>query len=394
MSLLFPKSEARAVDSSSLFAAGFGISARSNAGEVVTFSTAIGLDAVAACVGLLSDVVFMLPLHGFRDVGDLPQKLNPPPPLIREPSLTVDARVWRQQLIASLALWGNAYGLVLTRDGYGYPTTVEWLDPARISVTETSSIARHMDIRLDGQQVTPGDVLHVPGRFVMPGSRLGLVPLERFRETFGLALAARNFGSKWFGDGAHPSAIFESDQKLTPDDAKTIKDRIVSAWKGKREPGVLGAGLKYRQIQVSPNESQFQETQQAACVAVARAFGISPEMIFAAMSGSSVTYANREQRAIDFLTFQADPWLVRIEDFVSHSMPNLQYAKFNRDALLRTDLMTRYQAHDVAVRGGWRTPNQVLAIEDNPPLPNGQGDEALWPPYSTSPAPAPTGAQL
>lgn len=389
MSLLFGRQERRAIDPSSLFAPDWGAGSSALAGETVTFSTAMGLDAVAACVGLFSDVLFMLPLHAYRDDSGTPQRMPNPPQLVADPSLTVDPDVWRVQFTVSQLLWGNAYGLVMTRDGYGYPTTVEWLDPARMQVVEDSSIQRVPTYRLDGQDIPADRLLHVPGRFVRPGSRIGLAPLSLFKETIGLGLAARNYGAKWFGDGAHPSSILTTEQTIPDaDTAKTIKERFMAAMRNRREPAVLGAGIKYEQVQVAPNESQFIETKQEAAVAVARAFGVQPEMIFAAMTGGgSVTYANREQRAIDFLTFSADPWLVRFERMLTRNLPNRQYAQFERGALLRTDLKTRYEAHDLAIRGGWRTPNEARQIEELPPLPNGQGDDAVWPPYSTSPDP-------
>ncbi len=388
MSLLFPRQERRAIDPSSLFAPDWGGGVTALAGEPVTFSTAMGLDAVAACVGLFSDVLGMLPLHAYRDEDGTPVRLANPPQLVADPSLTVDPDVWRVQFIVSQLLWGNAYGLVMTRDGYGYPTTVEWLDPQRMQVEEESSIQREPVYRMDGQPIPADRLIHVPGRFVRPGSRVGLAPLSLFRETFGLGLAARNYGAKWFGDGAHPSSVLTTDQVLPDaDTAKTIKERFMAAMRNRREPAVLGAGIKYEQVQVAPNESQFIETKQEAAVAVARAFGVQPEMIFAAMGGGgSVTYANREQRAIDFLTFSADPHLVRFERMVTRNLPNRQYAQLERGALLRTDIETRYKAHDLAIRAGWRTPNEARQIEDEKPL-EGQGDEALWPPYSASPAP-------
>ncbi len=388
MSLLFGRPERRAIDPSSLFAPDWGGGVTALAGETVTFSTAMGLDAVAACVGLFSDVLGMLPFHAYRDDNGTPVRMQNPPQLVADPSLTVDPDVWRVQFIVSQLLWGNAYGLIMTRDGFGYPTTVEWLDPQQMQVVEESSIQRDPIFRLDGQDIPAERVLHVPGRFVRPGSRVGMAPLTMFKETFGLGLAARNYGAKWFGDGAHPSSVLTTDQVL-PDaeTARTIKERFMAAIRNRREPAVLGAGITYEQVQVAPNESQFIETKQEAAVAVARAFGVQPEMIFASMGGGgSVTYANREQRAIDFLTFSADPHLVRFERFVTRNLPNRQYAQLERAALLRTDVKTRYEAHDIAIRGGWRTPNEARQIEDEAPLQD-QGDQALWPPYSTSPVP-------
>ncbi len=353
---------------------------RALSGESVQFNTVIGLDAVAACVGLLSDVVYMLPVDVFRDRAGVADPVTPPA-FVARPSLKVSARVWRAQAMVSWLLWGNAYGMVLERDELGRPKAAEWLDPAAVEAREDGALDR-VRFFVSGVEVPADRILHVPGRYVRPGSAIGVAPLERFKETFGLALAARNFGARWFGEGAHPSAILEAEGAVSQEAAQTIKERFLQAVRGKREPAVLGAGVKYRPIQVNPAESQMSESQDRAVVAVARSFGLPPEMVAAAMSGSSVTYANREQRAIDFLTFSANPWLVRFEDMWSENIARPQYARFNRSALLRTDTPTRYRAHDSAIRAGWLSRNDVRRLEDLPPI--ADGDEYLWPPYAVS----------
>lgn len=352
-------------------------------GERVTFDSAIGLDAVAACLGIFSDIVTMLPVHVFRDRNGIPQSA-PAPRFVSDPSLVVDPLTWRAQAIVSMLLWGNAYGLVVERDSLEYPRTVEWLDPSTVTPHQESALTP-VEFELDGRPTDRSRILHVRGRYVRPGSAIGLAPLERFKETFGLAIAARNFGARWFGDGAHPSGILSTDQSVDQEQAQTMKERFLAAIRGKREPAVLGAGITYKQIQVAPNESQFNETQQSSIVAVARSFGLPSEMIGAAMSGQNVTYANREQRAIDTLTFSFDPWLVRFEAMWTRNMVAPRYARFNRGALLRTDLLTRYRAHDLAIRGGWASRDERRELEDQAPIPDGTGGEFLWPPYRVTP---------
>ena len=56
-----------------------------------------------------------------------------------------------------------------------------------------------------------------------------------------------------------------------------------------------------------------------------------------------------------------------------------EYVKLNMDSLLRPDLATRYRAHDVAIRAGFKSVNDVRLIEDLPPIAG--GDTYLWPPY-------------
>jgi phage portal protein BeeE len=90
--------------------------------------------------------------------------------------------------------------------------------------------------------------------------------------------------------------------------------------------------------------------------------------LIGADSGSSLTYANVEQRALDFLTFGLRPWLVRLEVALSALLSSTTTVKFNAAALVRTDLLTRYQAHESAIRAGWKLRSEVRDLEDLPPI--------------------------
>jgi phage portal protein BeeE len=90
-------------------------------------------------------------------------------------------------------------------------------------------------------------------------------------------------------------------------------------------------------------------------------------------TGGSLTYANVEQFNQQLLTFTLDPWLVRLERMLYDLLPRPQYAKFNRGALLRTDLLTRYRAHEIALRNEFEVVNEVRDLEDRKPV--AWGDE-------------------
>jgi hypothetical protein len=62
-----------------------------------------------------------------------------------------------------------------------------------------------------------------------------------------------------------------------------------------------------------------------------------------------------------------------LETKFSQMMPARQFVKFNIDAMIRTDLLSRYQAHEIAIRSGWRNPDEIRALEDLPPIPGGGG---------------------
>lgn len=221
----------------------------------------------------------------------------------------------------------------------------------------------------------------------VPGSVLGLSPIRSAASTIGTGIAATEFGLRWFTDGAHPTAILSSDQELTQDKANTVKTRFLAALARRREPVVLGQGWKYDQLQIAPNESQFLETNQWTSAECCRIFGPAYAEIFGYETGGSLTYTNIEQRSLDLLTYAVDRWLVRIERALSELLPAPQYFKFNRGALLRTDLLTRYRAHEIALRNDWQVINEVRALEDETPVP--WGDEPM---PKTAPAAVPAPA--
>jgi HK97 family phage portal protein len=163
----------------------------------------------------------------------------------------------------------------------------------------------------------------------------------------------------------------------------TAKQRFLAAIRGTREPVVLGKGWKYQAIQINPNESQFLETNNYTSAECCRIFGPAYAEIFGYATGGSMTYANIEQRSLDVLTYAVDPWLVRIENMLTRLLPAAMYAKFNRKALVRTDLLTRYRAHEIALRNRFTVVNEVRDVEDMSPVE--WGDEPNQP--SAGPTP-------
>ena len=49
------------------------------------------------------------------------------------------------------------------------------------------------------------------------------------------------------------------------------------------------------------------------------------------------------------------------------------YIKFELKGLYRTDMLTRYQAHQIALNHGFMNKDEVRNVEDMNPIPNGLG---------------------
>ncbi len=335
---------------------------------VVTTDSAMRLSAVWACIRLLAGLGSTLPLDQQRRrdglTVDVPRSV-----LFDRPQPGVTLSTWLYQVWSSLLTAGNAYGLVTSVGANGYPTTVELLDPSVVQwrADERDGWVVTVD-RQDMRRYPEGPLWHVP-IFTMPGAPYGLSPVQHAKQTIAGGLSAERFGTDFFTGGGTPNAILYSDTELTQEQAQGIKSAFVGSTAGNREPAVMGAGLRYERISVAPDEAQFLDQQRFTVEQIARIYGIAPEMIGGATSGSSVTYANREQRAADFLTFGLMPYLIALEDGLSSLVPGPNRVKFNVDGVLRSDLKTRYEAHAVAITSGFLTVNEVRQIEDRPPLP-------------------------
>jgi HK97 family phage portal protein len=118
---------------------------------------------------------------------------------------------------------------------------------------------------------------------------------------------------------------------------------------------------------VSPEESQFLATQKLGVAEIARIYGVPPEMI-AAEAGNAMTYANVEQRGIDFLTYSIQPWLTRIESAISALLPGGKHVRFDPSVLLRTDLETQMKATAIGIASKQLMPDEARAMRDQPPL--------------------------
>jgi HK97 family phage portal protein len=327
----------------------------------VSPSTALQHSAVWACVNLIAGSISTLPLAAYRDGDETP--LATLPPILRAPSAGWSLPDFLYAAIQSLLLRGNCYGLIVDRAGAGLlPSQVELLAPERVGVQVDGRVIW----RIDGQEVDPSSIWHVKA-FAAPGQVLGLSPIQHARQAVGLGLGAEKWAAKFFGESAIPSGVLTSDQGINRDRAMELKELWKASHQGNRDIAVLGGGARFQAITVAPEEAQFLETTQANIRTIARYFGVQPELI-GADSGGSLTYANVEQRALDFLTFGLRPWLVRLETALSALLSSTTTVKFNAGALVRTDLLTRYQAHESAIRAGWKLRSEVRELEDLPPI--------------------------
>jgi HK97 family phage portal protein len=344
------------------------------AGVVVTHENALQSAAVAACVRVLKTTIANLPV----DEVIVQRNVRTPveaSPVVRRPSGKVSQRQFVAQFAHSLITAGNMYAKAGAFDAAGRPLQVDTIDPADVKWWHVGDeLTPH--VKGQPQAVWPrGDFIHVPATaFLRPGCPVADSPVDLANEAIGTALAAEKFGAGFFGDGAHPSSLIYSDQELTAEDARHIKAQFLAAING-REPGVFGSGLKYEQVQVDPKDSQFIDLLRFEVEQACRFFGVPPSMVYAAISGQNITYANVSESDLTFLKYSVTSWLLDIEDAWSSWLTQPRVVKFNTSALLRMDASKRHEIYERRLNSHTITINEVRALEDEKPFDGDEYDE-------------------
>lgn len=346
-------------------------------GASITVDKAVRNAAVWACVRVLTATASGLPVDGVRKDGTRRVPVDPSPQLLVNPSAMVAPDVWRAQVFWSMFTDGNAFGRITQMSRAKYPLTVETLDAGCVTDRRTNSDGQ-TTVRVDGgspEGLYPwGDIWHVPGVLVKAGSPFALSPVEYAARSINAAISAEDFGSDFMTAGGHPSALLQPETDPGPVAARAMKEAFIQAAQS-REPAVLPQHVTYEQIQVNPDDSQFIELLRFEVENACRFFGVPPSMVYASVSGQSVTYANVSQADLHYLKHSIDTPLVRFEGALTRCLPRPQFAVVNRGALLRADAAARAAEHAIRLNTKTRTVNEVRALEDEEPFTDPEFDK-------------------
>jgi HK97 family phage portal protein len=339
---------------------------------------ALRLGPLFAGARLLADKVASLPLQTYRK---LPAG-NPTPiattGLLASPAAYGTIYDWVHMCMVSLVLTGNAWGLITGRDGYGYPTGIEWLPPERVEVVEDYDQPwnpTRSRIYFYGRQMAREEIFHIRA-FSVPGKVAGLSPLRLFMDLIQAGQDALGYGASWYKSGGFPPGTFQNQEvEVDAEQADEIRRRLTKSIQ-RREPLVYGRDWDYKPVSVPPSEAQFIEAMQLNATQIAAILGIPPERI-GGSRGDSLTYSTQEQESIALLTDTLSPWLVRIETALFEVLPAAQYVRFNTKAMLKTTVEQRFNIYRQAREIGVQTANEIRALEEWDPLPGAIGDDPL-----------------
>ena len=350
----------------------------STSGKRVNERSAMQMTAVYSCVRILSEAVASLPLHFYKygENGSKVKAVDHPLYMLLhdEPNPEMTSFVFRETLMTHLLLWGNAYAQII-RNGKGEIIALYPLMPDRMKVDRDEHGRLYYEYQVSSDdaptnkgatvKLTPDEVMHIPGLGF--DGLVGYSPIAMAKNAIGLAIAAEEYGSKFYANGAAPSGVLEHPGTLK--DPSKVRDSWSQTFGGSansHKVAVLEEGMKYTPISISPNEAQFLETRKFQIDEIARIFRVPPHMVGDLEKSS---FSNIEQQSLEFVKYTLDPWVSRWEQNMARSLLTAEekqnyFIKFNVDGLLRGDYQSRMNGYATARQNGWMSANDIRELEN------------------------------
>lgn len=342
-----------------------GINPIVRSGVNVTEQSALAISTVYACVYKIASTISSLGLEIYVRDGRNVEIANQHPAynlITSEPNEYQNAYDFWENVMASSLMYGCGYA-VIERNARGYAERLVPVSYYDVDVKEVDG-ERVFVIR-DYGAVTQDNMLEISNMNRMS-------PIRLHRENMGLAKAAQDFGSEYFGQKGQMTGVLASDQPLR----KEQMDVIQNSWnQSAMNAGtkLLPFGFKYQRITITPDEAQFIETRKFQAEEICRIYSVPPSLV---QLETQPTFNNVEQQNLQFARHTISPWAKRIEQEIDRKLiqsferPDI-YSKFSMDDLYRGDLAARTNYYQQMLSSGVVSINEVRRKENMNPVEGG-----------------------
>ena len=364
--------ESRGISFQSIWGAGDLTSYETQSSAYVDYNTSLTVNAVWACVSLISDTVSALPVDTYIRRDGIAYPFRPKPSWVNKPDLAMPSVAFWQQCMISLLVDGNAF-VRLFRDDAGTIVNMVVMNPLNVQVSRNALGQKFYTSTAETNKVlTSDDMLHISGSILMPGEFRGKSPIDTLKENIGLAISLESFAARFFGQGTLTQGVIEYPGALTAEQAENLAksfDRMHKGYRKAHKTGILSGGAVFKPTTIANDQAQMLDSRRLAVEDVARAYRVPTDMI--GLNNGGQSYNSVEQKQIAFLSHTIRPWVAKLEDAFSSLLPDGAYLAFSTDDLLRGDYATRIEGYAKLLQNGVLSTNEVRRKENMRPIDGG-----------------------
>lgn len=343
------------------------LSALTGTGEL-DCSTAREIPALAGAVDFISATVARLPVKLYREAeagGHETDELPDDPRIFLLNSETGDllgAYAMKKALVSDMLMHGAGYMFV---DRVGLEVrSLRYVEHGYVSVQRSSDpIFKDASLMVHGRAYMPWEFA-ILARNTRDGVT-GESAVKQMRMLLSTAYNALKYENVNSRTGGNKKGFLQSERAL----GRKQLDEVRRAWEelyanNGNNMMVLNDGLKYVPSAASAVEMQLNQSKTANSAQIDMGLLLSPEVV----SGR----ATKEQFAMA-VTTAVLPITEVFQEALNRSLlleseKRSMYFAFDVSDLLKGDILSRYQAYEIALRNGFMQPDEVRYREDLPAL--------------------------
>lgn len=371
-----------------------------HAGVAVTPTTSLQIDSVFTGLRVIANAIIDAgpprpfkwaldknnePYRQWQDPAEYPVLTNPFAVPIKFPS---DGTT---RTVVSMGLLMEAFWYVLDRDDLGFPLALEVLNPVFMKVEpdkKTGLPVYKYGSGTDAKVLKYENVVHVP-YMTFPGGVRALNGIQYGGVAFALALAAMEFGQRFFAQGASPGYILSTDQKLGQDEIDRIAEKFLVEHSGLQAAHlalVVDSGLTVQKVQSTPDEAQFLQTLDYARSAIAAWIGLPPHLVGGSKEAAVAWGKTIAEQDIQLRTYTLSGYFNRLSEAYSSLLPTTVFAGWGEWDGMRLTPESVAQLIIATRQAGVETKNEIrVSALKRPPLPGGDNLDA---PMNSNTSPA------
>ncbi len=349
------------------------------ASEVYTETPAMRIAAYYRAISILSGTVASLPLNHEKKTdgvfrvteGELQYLLT------QKPNDNFTAFEMIRQIICRTMNTGNAY--VFPRQVMGEVYEFVLLNKGTCQFIQDKNLYYVSDV-LNGIQGTffPFEIIHIKN-IAIDGGYTGLSTIQYAARCLGIAAAGDEQSLDTFDGGTMMKGFVAGGETMRGIGAEqeealtTIGDRIEGELRSGKNIISLPEGTDFRALQMTVAEAKLLEHREFTVFEISRFTGVPPEKLFVNMPQN---YKASEMSQINFLNDSINPFITQIEQefsakIIGRGLAFKERIKFDRDALLNTDITAKADFYQKMHGLGVLTTNEIRAFQGLLPLEGG-----------------------
>ena len=345
----------------------------------VTTETALGVPAIWAAVNFMSGTLAGLPLNIYRKQGDDRKKVtNTRLAKILHDAVNdeLSSFDWRKGFFEGVFTGGRGLTYIERNRATLQVLNLWPLDPTKVEVRRQDFRTTYVYEDTDGKLKTYDSSEIIDLAFMRKADGIShRGPIATNKDVIALAIAATEYGSKFFSNGGVPPFAVTGDFKSHKAMARAgndFQEAVRKAAKEERQALMLPAGLNITSIGADAEKAQLVSLKQFSIEEFARIYSLPPTFLQDLSKG---TFANTEQQDLHFVKHTIKRWVEQFEQELNLKLfgrdNNKIYVELNMDGLLRGDFKTRMEGYATSIQNAILSPNEVRRKENMPEMPNG-----------------------